>query len=148
MLRQLCFALIAFLSLLGCDSGEDWIVYNEVEIAGDWNQEDTIRLALTPTEEGSSNVYLKVTHTPDFKYENIYLKYILFQQGKVISEEMVSIPLMSVDGLWTGAKLGKNYSANQLIGTFDMSKPLTLEVQQHSRDSRLAGVKAIGVGVQ
>ena len=148
MLRSLCCSLLIVLLLFGCESRDVWKVHNKVEIAGDWNQEDVIRLALTPTKEGESRIYIEVSHTPDFSYENIYLKYILSQQGKVLSEEMVSIPLMSKEGLWTGDRQGKNYSSNQLIGNFDLTETITLEVQQHSREAWLGGVMSIGVGMQ
>ena len=147
MLRQIWFALVTLLLLQGCGNGDDWIVYNEVEIANDWNQEDALRLALNPSDNAASNVYLTITHSPDFKYENIYLKYVLSQQGKTLSQDMVSIPLMSDDGLWTGEKNEGNYSTRQLIGTFDLTQPISVEVQQQSRDAKLDGVIAIGVGV-
>lgn len=147
-MRHLGFFFFATLFLFACESGEEWIVYNEVEIAGDWNQEDAIRLALTPANKGSSKVFLEVTHSPDFGFENIYLKYKLSQQGEILTEDLVSIPLMSNDGFWTGKQKGENFSSSQLIGSFDLTKPITLEVQQNSRESRLGGVKAIGVGVQ
>ncbi|MFT4567047.1 MAG: gliding motility-associated lipoprotein GldH [Saprospiraceae bacterium] len=147
MLRKLWFAILTLLLLQGCGSGDDWVVYNEVEIANDWNQKDALRIVLNPSHEKNSNLYLTITHSPKFKYENIYLKYTLSQQGKILSEDMVSIPLMSNDGLWTGDKQGNNYISSQLIGTFDLTQPISLEVQQHSRDDKLGEVMAVGIGV-
>jgi len=147
MSRLIWLAFVALIFLHSCGHGEDWVVYNEVEIANDWNQEDALRLALNPSDNASSDLYLTVTHSPDFQYENIYLKYTLSQQGNVLSEEMVSIPLMSKDGLWTGDKQGENYSSNIRLGTFDLTKPISIEILQQSRDNKLGGVVAIGVGV-
>lgn len=147
MKKTLLLFCLAILSLISCNTGEEWATYKDITIQGAWNQEDALRLALNSQKE-SGDVYVSVAHVSDFGYENLYLKYTITQNGKLIEENILSINLMDGAGLWSGEKKNDQYTVHQKLGTYDLSQPLSIEIQQHSREEKLEGIVSIGVGAK
>ncbi len=145
MMKTLAFLMVI---VMACTPSNGWETLEEITIRGTWNHEDPLRLTLKGGKEEEEDLYFTVTHTPDFGYENIYLKYVIRQSGNILKENVASILFMDDQGSWIGENKGGNYAVTKKIGSFDMTKPLSIEVQQYGRKEDLEGVVAIGVGVR
>lgn len=142
----LSFVLLS--SFWACQSSNKWIVYDEVDIIEPWNQEDTLILNLDPVPQQELMLYLQIRHTEDLRYENVYLRYTIDQQGKNPITEIVSIPMMTDQGEWLGHKHSSEYTLSSAFGVRDFTIPMQIIIEQYSRERQLGGIVAIGVGAK
>ncbi|MCB9275757.1 MAG: gliding motility lipoprotein GldH [Lewinellaceae bacterium] len=92
------------------------------------------------------NLYLEVTHSTGFAYQNLYTQiYTRFPSGERI-KELLSLELAGKGGIWLG-DCGKNYCTLRIPiqegAFFNQAGEYTITLQQFMRVDPVAGVRSI-----
>lgn len=142
---------LIFLTLSACTAKEEiWKSHLEVPEDG-WAYEQILKTEWTPEVDiPGSRLLIDVTHSDDFKYQNLYLTgRVETDENDHFRQDTFSIQLAtSNSGRW----LGDRISENQILKTDTLGllppvrkgQTLRLSLQQFSRDSILTEISEIG----
>lgn len=125
--------LCVFFVLISCDDGAK-ILYEHKLPTSEWAASDII----TGTIEGHAPVYIRLHHTADYPYENLYVKI-----SSDTSHYILSIPLMDDQGLWKGQKSGALFETDFRVEPLDSITSFAIE--QYSRTPLLSGISDIQI---
>lgn len=143
------FVLSFFCSIVWFGCGEHGVAYNDVREVGLWPEHEVYSFDEIPLNK-DQKISLRLFHSDDYGYENIYLKLIAYHKSDTIYNNVVSIDLMNDSGMWAGNQSGKlrsiEYPLNGL--SLDENGLLGIEVAQYSRDDFLRGIEKIEVLVR
>mmetsp|Transcript_26441 Transcript_26441/g.61543 ORF Transcript_26441/g.61543 Transcript_26441/m.61543 type:complete len:163 (+) Transcript_26441:990-1478(+) len=101
----------------------------------------------------SYDIYLLVTYTQDYPYQNLYVTYYLEETiGRTIRQALKNYPLFDTK---TGNPLGRKgfrkYVKNEFViidaHTFDNAGLYTLKIEQFMRKYVFPGLQAVGIKV-
>jgi len=101
-----------------------------------------------PVKDTTQNhdLFLELKHSPDFSYQNLYLKInTTFPNGE-IKEEQLSIDLANNLGSWIGKCKGGSCQINiYLLENFKFSDPgdYKFAFEQYSRSKELKGIQSL-----
>lgn len=99
-----------------------------------WSSGDLIQVNGT----GDESAYLRIHHTDEYGYENLYIRIT-----KDTTSQVLSIPLMDNQGLWLGKKSGASFVTDYRTEALDKVSSFVLE--QYARDADLFGIERIQV---
>lgn len=125
--------LCSLFFLISCDDGTK-ILYEHELPTSVWAASDVI----TGTIEDLAPVYIRLHHTTDYPYENLYVKI-----SRDTSHAILSIPLMDDQGLWKGHKSGASYVTDFRVAALDGAT--FFDIEQYSRSPMLSGINAIQI---
>ncbi len=129
---------ICLVSLLLITCGNNGTVVQSHTFPADgWPASEVITFDLVDIPSGKVP-HLRITHTADYGYENLYINLKIDEETKLIS-----VPLMDDMGLWKGAKSDDLYSFDYAISYESSDKSMTWHIEQYSRDPILAEIKSI-----
>ena len=119
---------------------------------GRWTYADslTFDFAITDTT-GVYNLYLDVTHSPDYAYENLYTRILTTFPGGQRLEQVLSLELADNTGRWAGDCGGERCVARiplQENAYFNQAGDYVITVHQHMRQETLPGVAALGLAIE
>ena len=154
--RQLYMKNI-FLLLLFCfllqSCGQSFLYEKDISLAQNtWAYENKIDFPFEVVDTKSlQNLYLDLTHSTEFKTQNLYVKFhTKSPSGKIISD-MVSLELAEKNGLWFGNCGGEWCDLRIPIQSgayFEEVGTYTLSVEQYTRTEALKGIKSIGFRIE
>jgi len=113
-MNKLFYSLLITISLLAC-KGSDAILQEHSFAPNGWSSSDIVTFTDVHASSTAST-YLRITHTPDYGYENLYINLTTDTMTKLYDHDI-----------------------SHLVG--NLSKTISLE--QYSRDPILAEVKSI-----
>ena len=117
-----------------------------------WTYADslTFDFAIVDTA-GIYNLFLDVTHGPDYAYQNLYTRLVTeFPDGRTL-DQTLSLELADKTGRWNGNCGGTTCTARIALqegAYFDLAGEYTLTVHQYMRKASLPGVQAVGLAVE
>jgi len=135
-MNKLFYSLLITISLLAC-KGSDAILQEHSFAPNGWSSSDIVTFTDVHASSTAST-YLRITHTPDYGYENLYINLTTDTMTK-----LVSVSLMDDMGLWKGAKSSDLYAYDHDISHLVGNLSKTISLEQYSRDPILAEVKSI-----
>lgn len=141
---------ILLLSLLLCACGEEEKNdYTQADISNPLDYDDQLTLNLAPDEDGTYDLWIKVGHSEEFGYENVYLKYHVVAGRDTIVSEVQSFALMDGGGLWKGEKTNLGYEISASVQKLDLTSNKSYEIifEQYSRDNPLKGINRLGAKI-
>ena len=135
--------LILALTFISCEQDyffkETYVVENQI-----WNYDNLAEFSVEiPDTNSIYNLYLKVKHSTDYPFQNLYTKIKTeFPQGQVV-DEIVSLELAGKGGIWLG---NCNSKTCELIipvrqnDYFVQSGKYLFSIEQYMRQDTLPGV--------
>jgi gliding motility-associated lipoprotein GldH len=146
-----CFLFICFiLSAFACDSyffKQKITLENKV-----WNSSDTIAFKFEITDTSKRyNISLNIDHGTNYNYQNLYLKIDVQTPSKRLAPQVVPVDLSTKKGKWLGDCSDKSCTGSIpfLPNTkFDEIGAYTIHLVQHSRETNLDAVEAIGLKIK
>jgi len=96
-------------------------------------------------------LYLKVSNTVNYKYQNIYFFITLFLPNGQIARDTVNCDLANDYGEWYGTGMGKTKTLQFIYRTnflFPYTGTYKFYIEQAMRDDALEGIKAIGLKIE
>jgi gliding motility-associated lipoprotein GldH len=140
------FSGILFAFVLAFSACGDVVFEQEISIEnGLWSYEDTLSYSFPAGDSARFyKMILEITHTVDFKYQNLYLQiHTRFPSGKS-TKQVLSIELAEQSGAWLGKCRGK--SCKLRIPLIEKMKfpevgSYTLNIEQYMRESPVAGIE-------
>ena len=113
-----------------------------------WTYENKLEFPFEITDtKALQNLYFDLTHSSEFKTQNLYVKFhTKSPSGKVVSD-MVSLELAEKNGVWFGNCGGQWCDLRipiQSDAYFEETGIYTLTVEQYTRIEALKGVKSVG----
>ena len=110
-----------------------------------YNYKPSFTVPVTDTTQ-KQDLFLELKHSPEFGYQNLYLKInTQFPNGE-IKEEQLSIDLANNMGDWIGKCNGANCQINiYLLENFKFSEPgdYKFSFEQYSRSDKLEGIQSL-----
>ncbi|MEO0733012.1 MAG: gliding motility lipoprotein GldH [Bacteroidota bacterium] len=117
-----------------------------------WTYGDVTAFTFTVTDTTQAyDLFLNVTHQPDFAYQNFYVLLYASLPSGTVDTQRVSLQLAGDFGSWLGdcGSSGCTLEIPILENvTYRVAGEYGLRVEQFSRDNPLAGVNAVGMIVQ
>lgn len=114
-----------------------------------WFYKDHLKSAFTIEDSTKQyNIYLKLRHTTEYRYANIYtLVHLSDSTGK--SSKRYQFQLAKTDGAWLGSGSGSIYThVLKLYSNKTLAKGhYTIEVEQNMRDNPLNEITDLGIVV-
>lgn len=151
MIRYFGFFLTCIFIVLACTkpsfyqatlqpSNATW-TYNE-PLSFDFRIEDTTAFY---------DLFLEVQHSPEYPFQNLYVKIITKHPEGEPQEDIVSLELANELGLWEGKCKGERCKVIiplQTKARFDKVGVYTLQFNQYTRTDSLNGVLKLGLQIQ
>jgi len=135
-MNKLIYSFLLCISLVACKNSETILEEHAFPLNG-WSSNDII--AFTNVNATSdAHTYLRIAHTSEYGYENLYINLTIDTLT-----ELISVPVMDGMGLWKGAKSNDQYIYDHDISHFMGNLSNTISIEQYSRDPILAEVKSI-----
>lgn len=147
-IKTLYISLILLLFCQSCQNTD--ISYSEkIDLSFEgWTQDHHLvfdDLNVADNEELS----IRITHSNNYKFENIYLKVEAFQDTSLVYTDIFSIPLTNDQGQWLGASKGDSRLAEMALAeSLRTLKTSRILVSQYSREPVLKGIEQIELLVQ
>lgn len=143
--------VVLMLTLLAC--GPDYLYEAERPVQSTtWTYADSLAFNFTITDTtGIYNLFLDVTHSPDYAYENLYTRILTAFPGGQKLDQTLSLELADNTGRWAGDCGGDRCITRiplQENAFFDAAGQYVITVHQHMRKAALPGVMAIGLAVE
>jgi gliding motility-associated lipoprotein GldH len=147
-------ALPLYLSLLAFAAcGRDYVCrHNESIDDEQWAYEDSLRFAFHI--EDTARIYelsLTVVHSPDYSFQNLYVRiHTQFPDGHRLSEQ-VSLELADKAGQWLGRCRGESCRLQipiQPRAYFEQAGPYNIIIEQYMRQSPLPGVRGFQLAIK
>lgn len=148
--KVLLLFVTAFASLLsGCDP-DNIADSNQTMPSRNWSYANKVKVMVDITDSNKAyNIYLKLRHTSDYRYSNIFVLLNLRSAQKKRSRRY-EFKLAQADGQWTGSGSGNLYSYTfPLLTNFKFPAPgkYELELEQNMRDNPLKEISDAGIKV-
>lgn len=146
------FSLLFFCFLLQ-SCGQSFLYEKDISLSNNtWAYENQLNFPFEITDtKALQNLYLDITHSTEFKTQNLYVKFhTKSPSGKIVSD-MVSLELAEKNGVWfgnCGAEWCDLRIPIQNEAYFEETGIYTLSVEQYTRTDALKGVKSIGFRVE
>jgi gliding motility-associated lipoprotein GldH len=144
-----CGVIVALLS--GCDANS-LIDTNMSMPARNWNYANKVKAVIEIKDAGKPvSIYLKLRHTSDYKYANIFVLFHLNGAGLKKQSRRYQYRLAATDGQWNGAGSGNLYTnVLPLLTNYRFPAPgkYELEIEQNMRDNPLKEVSDAGIKVE
>lgn len=126
-------------------------VEEELPAAG-WTYQDSLQATFTITDTNQIyNLHLQLNHSPDFAFQNVYVKmHTLFPNGQRL-EEQVSLELAHRVGRWHGDCSSESCLLSIPIqegAYFNQVGDYAIVVEQFSRNNPLEGINSIGFALE
>ncbi|MBK9271368.1 MAG: hypothetical protein IPM48_07205 [Saprospiraceae bacterium] len=116
-----------------------WTYDQEVKFK--WNVKDTSLLY---------DILLKLEHTIDLKYQNVYVKAITSIPNQADAEQILSLELLHTNGIPVGDCYGNHCRAALVLNEkirFPSLGEYSLKLQQNSRQDSLPGLKSLSLEI-
>lgn len=148
--KVLLLFVTAFATLLsGCDS-DNIADSNQTMPSRNWSYANKVKVIIDIIDSDKAyNIYLKLRHTSDYRYSNIFVLLNVKSAQKKRSRRY-EFKLAQADGQWTGAGSGNLYSYTfPLLTNFKFPAPgkYELELEQNMRDNPLKEISDAGIKV-
>jgi gliding motility-associated lipoprotein GldH len=146
------FFFLSFCFLLQ-SCGQSFLYEKDISLSNNtWTYDSQLDFPFEVTDTKSlQNLYLDITHSTEFKTQNLYVKFhTKSPSGKVISD-VVSLELAEKNGVWFGNCGGEWCDLRIPIQSgayFEELGTYTLSIEQYTRTEALKGVKSIGFRVE
>ena len=133
--------------------GQSFLYEKDISLSDNtWTYENQLDFSFEITDtKALQNLYLDITHSTEFKTQNIYVNFhTKSPSGKVVSD-MVSLELAKKNGVWFGNCGGQWCDLRipiQQNAYFDETGTYTLSVEQYTRTEDLQGVKSVGFRIE
>lgn len=144
-MRWLLF--ISFLLfILGCGPSPEYQEEKEIDPTG-WSTDEVLDFKTSITD--TSSVYelqLIIEHTPEYRYQNIYLQIETLFPSQDPKSEQLTIDLATKSGEWVGNCSGKSCKCKVFLldkFKFPTSGDYGFNVRQFTRDASLSGIKGM-----
>jgi len=149
-MKNLIYIASVLLMLSSC--GRERIFHEKKEVSAQgWRQLDGAAFTTEITDTtGRYDLVLEVEHERSFSYQNLYLNIITAFPSGEKTEQLLSIEMTDEYGQWIGDCKGSDCTVVvDLIKGIAFKDPGSygFEVQQHSREEDLLGIKAISLGI-
>lgn len=134
---------IGFLSFLSCKETAHYVTYHDFsnEI---WPAKDTIVFDL-PNSFTGKHPSLIIRHSPDYKFQNLWIKLAVDEQEFLKKECQLS----NGKGYWLGKKNGKLYSQTILLEEISLpSDSSKIKLIHFMRTQELDAIQSIGLLVE
>jgi len=133
--------------------GQSFIYEKDISLPEDtWVYENKLDFPFEITDtKALQNLYLDITHSSEFKTQNLYVKFHTKSPSGNIITDMVSLELAEKNGVWFGNCGGQWCDLRIPIQSgayFTETGTYTLSVEQYTRKEALKGVKSIGFKVE
>jgi len=102
-----------------------------------WAEGDIIKVEQVQ-KSTAQELYIRVVHSKEYGYENLYVKMTIGEE-----DHMISLPLMNDRGLWQGDKSGDLYTYDHPFGHLLHEGAFDISLEQYSRAPILAELKNI-----
>lgn len=150
-MRFFCLLLPLLLLLTACGPSYSYRETKEIPSAG-WAYADSLRY--TFTVEDSLQLYdlhLLLDHSPDFPYQNFYVRIAtVFPEGERTSEQL-SLQLAETTGYWLGECGGSSCTLDiplQQGAYFSQPGSYEVVIGQYSRRDTLPGVYSVTLALE
>ena len=124
--------------------------YESVPASG-WLAESPVCMAVPVSDTlGVYNVALRLRHTDDYPYSNLWLFVTTVAPDNTATVDTVNIRLADEYGRWFGSGIGASIQYEFLYRRafrFDRSGLWHIVIQQGMQDSELPGITAVGIKV-
>ena len=124
--------------------------YESVPVSG-WLADSPVRMEVPVSDTlGVYNVALRLRHTDDYPYSNLWLFITTVAPGNATTVDTVNIRLADEYGRWLGSGIGASIQYEFLYRRafrFDRSGLWHIVIQQGMQDSELPGITAVGIKV-
>ena len=124
--------------------------YEPVSASG-WLAESPVRMEVPVSDTlGVYNVALRLRHTDDYPYSNLWLFVTTVAPDNTTTVDTVNIRLSDEYGRWLGSGIGASLQYEFLYRRafrFDRSGLWHIVIQQGMQDSELPGITAVGIKV-
>jgi len=97
------------------------------------------------------DLYLELKHSPDFSYQNLYLKINTEFPNGEIKEEQLSINLANNSGDWIGKCQGESCMIQiYMLEKFKFAEPgeYKFSFEQYSREDNLKGIQSLNFKIK
>jgi len=98
-----------------------------------------------------NTLYLKISNTVNYKYQNIYFFVTLFLPNGQVARDTINCDLANNYGEWYGKGMGKTKTLQVPYRTqflFPYKGTYKFYIEQAMRDDTLKGIKAIGLKIE
>lgn len=127
--------------LLACNQPSQYHQSFDIE---SFNRQDTLLCLIPDALEGDLSVDITISHTPDYKYENLYLQFEYQSEMANSMQEVLSIQLVDSFGQWLGnCSRGTCRVTTRLVNTLPPGQGRKLLIRQYSREEILDGVVSL-----
>lgn len=144
--QNLFFLSLFFLSLWSCS--ESYVLEENFNIPNQsWSYQDSmlIKVPVTDTKQ-RYNLYLDVEHSPEFSYQNLYVRInTAFPSGERVSDK-VSLELADDTGQWYGKCNSDNCTLRIVLQENIYFKEVgdhQISIEQYMRQDALEGVNGL-----
>ena len=133
--------------------GQSFLYEKDISLSNNtWAYENQLDFPFEITDtKALQNLYLDITHSTEFKTQNLYVKFhTKSPSGKLVSD-IVSLELAEKNGVWFGNCGGEWCDLRIPIQSgayFEEAGTYTLSVEQYTRTEALKGVQSIGFRVE
>jgi gliding motility-associated lipoprotein GldH len=152
MIRFPVLALV-FLTLLLQACGPDDVINQSADIKNlQWFYADSLQFEANIADTTQLyDIRLKVTHQPDFSWQNLYVRVnTIFPNGQRIQQPL-SVNLADQGGVWFGQCNRKTCSLDMPIqenAYFQQTGTYTFVIEQFMRENPVKGIHRIGLQIK
>lgn len=138
---------LSLLALAACGPSYEYEQEYELSEQG-WAYQDSLDFSFAISDTATIyNLWLSVTHSPEYSYQNLYTRiHTTFPDGSRLSE-VLSLELMPTEaGRWQGNCSSTSCHLQIPIqegAYFDQAGDYTITIEQHMRESPVAGVQGL-----
>ncbi len=146
MKQALFFFFLAIIFLSSC--GENYILEEHFDVPNQtWTYQDSMMISVPVTDTKQRyNLYLDVTHTTEYSYQNLYVQInTKFPSGKRV-EDKVSLELADDTGKWYGNCNSESCTLRIVLQAnvyFKEAGEHQISIEQYMRKDALEGVQAL-----
>lgn len=135
------------LLMIGC--GEHDVVSITTEDIPDVGWSEDYNLSFDNIKSDKGPLYIRISHTETYGYENLYVKGTTLNGADTLSSEVFSIPLMNDKGQWIGSDSNGLLSVDHLYPSQPLSDDVTsIQIQQYSRAFLLNDIEQVSLLVK
>lgn len=138
-MKKACFYLSFILLLSACEQA-DYLV--QKQLPGEcWSSVEP----LSYDHDGSSGLYAQVNFLPDYKYRNLYLRLIVRQDSKVLTDTLINTMLIDLEGNWLEKQQGKIFPKKIRLPLPAYEGATEILLSQYMRDDLLCDIESVGL---
>lgn len=133
--------------VLFCSCGPKIVFEEKKDVPQPWKYSDTLSFEYEVKDTSTAyDLTLKVSHSGDFSYENLYVRATTIFPDKKSTSSSLSLELTKEDGSWEGSCSGNTCTAELIMSQaayFRTAGKYTLKLEQFSRQDSLPGIIAV-----